>query len=105
MLTILIIIICVYLCVRVSAMQKQLNRQQERIDELTAKSDRAVPPGMDIAQQGEGGMAFRGHYIGPDLRASLSELKRKGNMDAAIYEFCKSTGLDEASAREYLAML
>ena len=105
MLTILIIIVCVYLYVRVSAMQKQLNRQQERIDELTAKSDRAAPPGMDIAQQGSGSMAFQGHCIGPDLKATLCELKRKGNMDAAIFEFCKSTGLSEEKAREYLTML
>ena len=101
MLTILIIIVCVYLCVRVSAMQKQLNRQQE----LISKSDHSVPEELSVAEHGSGGMAFQGHYIGPDLKATLCELKRKGNMDAAIFEFCKSTGLSEEKAREYLTML
>ena len=105
MLSILIIIVCVYLCVRVSAMQKQLNRQQELIDELISKSDHSVPEELSVAEHGSGGMAFQGHYIGPDLKATLCELKRKGNMDAAIFEFCKSTGLSEEKAREYLTML
>ena len=40
--------------------------------------------------------------IGPELRAELRELKRRGSRDAAVYEFCKATGLDEAAAEQYL---
>lgn len=105
MLTILIIIVCVYLCARVSAMQKQLARQQALIEELISKSGRSVPEGLSVTEQGAGGMEFHGHDIGPGLKATLCELKRKGNVDAAIYEFCKATGLSEEKAREYLTML
>lgn len=104
MLAIILIILCIYLCVRVAKMQKQLDSQQKLIDELTAARPSA-PSGTGAVARVELGREFYGCKIGPDLEETLRALKRRGNMDAAIFELCKATGLSEEQAREYLAML
>ena len=99
---IVLAIICVYLLVLTARLKARADRQQELLDELRSRLDAladarpvaASAPAAEIPA-GRGG-------IGPELRAELRELKRRGSRDAAVYEFCKATGLDEAAAEQYL---
>lgn len=106
MLTIIIIVVCIYLAVRVSQLQNQVNKQQKIIDELLSRTNNSdiAPLDEDEKRARDDGW-YEGAYIGPDLKATLRELKRKGNVDAAVYEFCKATGLPEKYAKDYINML
>ena len=99
---IVLAIICVYLLVLTARLKARADRQQELIDELRSRLDALADarPGAVAAPAAEI-LAGRGG-IGPELRAELRELKRRGSRDAAVYEFCKATGLDEAAAEQYL---
>ena len=99
---IVLVIICVYLLVLTARLKARADRQQELIDELRSRLDALADarPGAASAPAAEI-PAGRGG-IGPELRAELRELKRRGSRDAAVYEFCKATGLDEAAAEQYL---
>ena len=99
---IVLAIICVYLLVLTARLKARADRQQELIDELRSRLDALADarPGAASAPAAEI-PAGRGG-IGPELRAELRELKRRGSSDAAVYEFCKATGLDEAAAEQYL---
>ena len=102
---IVLAVICVYLLVLTAQLKARADRQQELIDELRSRLDaladaRTGAPSAPAAEipAGRGG-------IGPELRSELRELKRRGSRDAAVYEFCKATGLDEAAAEQYLSGL
>lgn len=99
---IVLAVICVYLLVLTARLKARADRQQELIDELRSRLDALADarPGAASAPAAEI-PAGRGG-IGPELRAELRELKRRGSRDAAVYEFCKATGLDEAAAEQYL---
>ena len=99
---IVLAVICVYLLVLTARLKARADRQQELIDELRSRLDALADarPGTASAPAAEI-LAGRGG-IGPELRAELRELKRRGSRDAAVYEFCKATGLDEAAAEQYL---
>ena len=99
---IVLAVICVYLLVLTARLKARADRQQELIDELRSRLDALADarPGTASAPAAEI-PAGRGG-IGPELRAELRELKRRGSRDAAVYEFCKATGLDEAAAEQYL---
>ena len=99
---IVLVIICVYLLVLTARLKARADRQQELIDELRSRLDALADarPGAASAPAAEI-PAGRGG-IGPELRSELRELKRRGSRDAAVYEFCKATGLDEAAAEQYL---
>ena len=99
---IVLVIICVYLLVLTARLKARADRQQELIDELRSRLDaladaRVGAPSAPAAEIPAGRVG-----IGPELRAELRELKRRGSRDAAVYEFCKATGLDEAAADQYL---
>ena len=102
---IVLAVICVYLLVLTARLKARADRQQELIDELRSRLDALADarPGTASAPAAEI-PAGRGG-IGPELRAELRELKRRGSLDAAAYEFCKATGLDEAAAEQYLSGL
>ena len=102
---IVLAVICVYLLVLTARLKARADRQQELIDELRSRLDALADarPGTASAPAAEI-LAGRGS-IGPELRAELRELKRRGSRDAAVYEFCKATGLDEAAAEQYLSGL
>lgn len=102
---IVLAVICVYLLVLTARLKARADRQQELIDELRSRLDALADarPGAASAPAAEI-PAGRGG-IGPELRAELRELKRRGSRDAAVYEFCKATGLDEAAAEQYLSGL
>ena len=102
---IVLVIICVYLLVLTARLKSRADRQQELIDELRSRLDALADarPGAASAPAAEI-PAGRGG-LGPELRAELRELKRRGSLDAAAYEFCKATGLDEAAAEQYLSGL
>ena len=99
---IVLAVICVYLLVLTGRPKARADRQQEPIDELRSRLDALADarPGAASAPAAEI-PAGRGG-IGPELRSELRELKRRGSRDAAVYEFCKATGLDEAAADQYL---
>ena len=99
---IVLAVICVYLLVLTARLKARADRQQELIDELRSRLDALADarPGAPSAPAAEL-PAGRGG-IGPELRSELRELKRRGSRDAAVYEFCKATGLDEAAAEQYL---
>lgn len=99
---IVLAVICVYLFVLTARLKARADRQQELIDELRSRLDALADtrPGAASAPAAEI-PAGRGG-IGPELRSELRELKRRGSRDAAVYEFCKATGLDEAAAEQYL---
>lgn len=102
---IVLVIICVYLLVLTARLKSRADRQQELIDELRSRLDaladaRASAPAAPAAE-----ILPAGGPITPELRAELRELKRRGSRDAAVYEFCKATGLDEAAAEQYLSGL
>ena len=99
---IVLAVICVYLLVLTARLKARADRQQELIDELRSRLDALADarPGAASAPAAEI-PAGRGG-IGPELRSELRELKRRGSRDAAVYEFCKATGLDEAAAEQYL---
>lgn len=99
---IVLAVICVYLLVLTARLKARADRQQELLDELRSRLDALADarPGAASAPAAEI-PAGRGG-IGPELRAELRELKRRGSRDAAVYEFCKATGLDEAAAEQYL---
>ena len=99
---IVLAIICVYLLILTARLKARADRQQELIDELRSRLDALADarPGAASAPAAEI-PAGRGG-ISPELRAELRELKRRGSRDAAVYEFCKATGLDEAAAEQYL---
>ena len=102
---IVLAVICVYLLVLTARLKARADRQQELIDELRSRLDALADarPGTASAPAAEI-PAGRGG-IGPELRSELRELKRRGSRDAAVYEFCKATGLDEAAAEQYLSGL
>ena len=97
---IVLAVICVYLLVLTARLKARADRQQELIDELRSRLDALADarPGTASAPAAE----IPAGGIGPELRAELRELKRRGSRDAAVYEFCKATGLDEAAAEQYL---
>ena len=99
---IVLAVICVYLLVLTARLKARADRQQELLDELRSRLDALADarPGAASAPAAEI-PAGRGG-IGPELRSELRELKRRGSRDAAVYEFCKATGLDEAAAEQYL---
>lgn len=106
MLTIIIIVVCIYLAVRVSQLQSQVNRQQKVIDELLERTNNSdLMPLDEDEKRAKDENWYEGAYVGTDLKATLRELKRKGNIDAAVYEFCKATGLPEKYAKDYINML
>lgn len=106
MLTIAIIAVCIYLAVRVSQLQSQINKQQKVIDELLERTNNSdLMPLAEDDKRARDENWYEGAYVGPELKATLRELKKKGNVDAAVYEFCKATGLPENYARDYIAML
>ena len=100
---IVLAVICVYLLVLTARLKARADRQQELIDELRSRLDALADarPGTASAAPAAEIPAGRGG-IGPELRSELRELKRRGSRDAAVYEFCKATGLDEAAADQYL---
>ena len=98
---IVLAVICVYLLILTARLKARADRQQELIDELRSRLDAladARPGAASAAPTAE----IPAGGIGPELRAELRELKRRGSRDAAVYEFCKATGLDEAAAEQYL---
>ena len=106
MLTIIIIVVCIYLVVRVSLLGEQVNKQQRIIEELLERTNNSdIMPLDEDERRAMDENWYEGAYVGPDLKATLRELKRKGNIDAAVYEFCKATGLPEKYAKDYINML
>ena len=98
---IVLAIICVYLLVLTARLKARADRQQELIDELRSRLDALADARPGTASAAPAAEIPAGG-IGPELRAELRELKRRGSRDAAVYEFCKATGLDEAAAEQYL---
>ena len=98
---IVLAVICVYLLVLTARLKARADRQQELIDELRSRLDALADARPGAASPAPAAEIPAGG-IGPELRAELRELKRRGSRDAAVYEFCKATGLDEAAAEQYL---
>ena len=98
---IVLAVICVYLLVLTARLKARADRQQELIDELRSRLD-ALADARPGAASAAPAAEIPAGGIGPELRAELRELKRRGSRDAAVYEFCKATGLDEAAAEQYL---
>ena len=98
---IVLAVICVYLFVLTARLKTRADRQQELIDELRSRLDALADARPGTASAAPAAEIPAGG-IGPELRAELRELKRRGSRDAAVYEFCKATGLDEAAAEQYL---
>ena len=98
---IVLAVICVYLLVLTARLKARADRQQELIDELRSRLDALADARPGTASAAPAAEIPAGG-IGPELRAELRELKRRGSRDAAVYEFCKATGLDEAAADQYL---
>lgn len=98
---IVLAVICVYLLVLTARLKARADRQQELIDELRSRLDALADARPGTASAAPAAEIPAGG-IGPELRAELRELKRRGSRDAAVYEFCKATGLDEAAAEQYL---
>lgn len=101
---IVLAVICVYLLVLTARLKARADRQQELIDELRSRLD-ALADARPSAASAAPAAEIPAGGIGPELRAELRELKRRGSRDAAVYEFCKATGLDEAAAEQYLSGL